>query len=119
VISEVYNQDCVEGMKHYPDKFFNLAIVDPPYGIGMGKRKGRCIKGQNKSNFTSEKYHTGEWDTSPPDEAYFRELFRVSQNQIIWGGNYFLLPISRGWLFWDKKPVVPNYSDGELAKLLK
>lgn len=115
--SEVYNQDCMQGMKQWPDKHFDLAIVDPPYGINAGMRKGRCAKGQVPENFSNEKYKISEWDNDSPSEYYWNELFRVSKNQIIWGANYFtdVLPISRGWIFWDKKPIVPNYSDGELA----
>ena len=80
--SEVYLMDCIQGMKHYPDNYFDLAICDPPYGIGRdgsikttskhGGRKAHAFKG---------------WDTSIPELEYFTELFRVSQNQIIWGAN--------------------------------
>lgn len=116
-ISEVYNEDCMMGMARYPDKFFDLAIVDPPYGIGMGKRKGRVSKGQFKERYETEKYKTSDWDSDAPSSEYFEELFRVSKNQVVWGANHFTedLPPSRGWIFWDKMPIVPNYSDGELA----
>ncbi len=87
--------DCIEGMKKYPDKHFELAIVDPPYGIDVTKMNmggRRTIKpDKNKS-----------WDSSVPNENYFNELFRVSQNQIIWGGNYFKLPCSQYFAIWDK-----------------
>ena len=94
IISEVYNIDCMEGMAKYPDKYFDLAIVDPPYGIGvnsmnMGSRK--TVKPDNK-----------KWDNDIPDKLYFYELFRVSKNQIIWGGNYFGLPASQYFAIWDK-----------------
>lgn len=89
--SELYNMDCVAGMKHYPDKYFDLAIVDPPYGIGLSNNPFR--QKQEKKN----------WDMSIPEMGYFIELFRVSKNQIIWGGNYFDLPKSQGFLIWDKK----------------
>lgn len=97
--SEVFNMDCIEGMKQYPDKYFELAIVDPPYGININVSMGRR-KGDKKSD-----YHkfAGD-DSSIPNKNYFDELFRVSQNQIIWGGNYmteFLKP-SPCWLLWDK-----------------
>ena len=97
--SEVFNMDCIEGMKEYPDKYFELAIVDPPYGININVSMGRR-KGDKKSD-----YHkfAGD-DSSIPNKNYFDELFRVSQNQIIWGGNYmteFLKP-SPCWLLWDK-----------------
>jgi site-specific DNA-methyltransferase (adenine-specific) len=111
LVSEVYNMDCVEGMKHYPDKYFDLAICDPPYGIGASEMT--MGTGKNK------KYSKGKnWDNETPLLEYFIELFRVSKNQIIWGGNYFTdkLPISRGWIYWDKqlnKDV--SFADGELA----
>lgn len=107
-ISEVFNKDCMEGMQEYPDKFFELAIVDPPYGIDI----------QNSGRKKEQAKLRGEIiydDSLPPNEDYFKELFRVSKNQIIWGGNHFPWPISRGWAVWDKKPMIPNYSDCELA----
>lgn len=99
MIGEYYNIDCMEIMAKYPDKHFDLAIVDPPYGIGININMGRR-KGDKKSD-----YHKFEGnDKSIPDELYFNELFRVSKNQIIWGGNYmtdYLYP-SSCWLLWDK-----------------
>jgi site-specific DNA-methyltransferase (adenine-specific) len=97
--TKVYNMDCMEYMQSIPDKYFNLAVVDPPYGINVNVNMGRR-KGDKKSN-----YHkfSGE-DKSIPSKKYFQELFRVSKNQIIWGGNYFtdyLYP-SSCWLLWDK-----------------
>ena len=97
--SEVYLMDCIQGMKHYPDKWFDLAIVDPPYGIG---RDGSV---RTTSKHGGRKAHTFKgWDTSIPEMEYFTELYRVSKNQIIWGANYFTqyLPASMGWIFWDK-----------------
>ena len=91
IISEVYNMDCIAGMREYPDKYFDLAIVDPPYGIGLSKNPFR--QKQEKKN----------WDLSIPEMEYFIELFRVSKEQIIWGGNYFDLPPSQGFIIWDKK----------------
>jgi site-specific DNA-methyltransferase (adenine-specific) len=96
---DLRNQDNMELMKEYPDNHFDLAIVDPPYGIGinvsMGKRKG-----DKKSDY---KKFAGE-DKEIPSAEYFEELFRVSKNQIIWGGNYMTeyLPPSPCWLLWDK-----------------
>lgn len=95
----IYNQDCMEGMKGMEDNQFDLAIVDPPYGIGvkinMGRRAG--VKNDNPH---------AKWDNESPSELYFIELMRVSVNQIIWGANYFIskMPIdSKCWLMWDKK----------------
>jgi site-specific DNA-methyltransferase (adenine-specific) len=85
----------MELMARYADKYFDLAIVDPPYGINinmnMGRRKGMGVKHKNKN-----------WDNSIPNNFYFDELFRVSKNQIIWGGNYFELPPTRSFIIWDK-----------------
>lgn len=103
--------DCIEGMKQYPDKHFDLAVVDPPYGINvnmnMGVRKGEKRKHKSK-----------DWDKESPSKEYFIELFRVSKNQIIWGANNFIdnLTNKTGWIFWDK--VITGdvqFSAGELA----
>jgi site-specific DNA-methyltransferase (adenine-specific) len=121
---KVLNIDCMEFMKQFPDKFFDLAVVDPPYGIGAGKRVGTTYKKGvliNKKGFGNKKLYTAKnWDNEVPTAEYWNELFRVSKNQIVWGGNYFTqyLPESRGWIYWDKKIInhqIDNYSDGELA----
>jgi site-specific DNA-methyltransferase (adenine-specific) len=113
-ISEVYLMDCVEGMKHYPDKYFDLAVVDPPYGINADIK--RADTGKNK-HIKQRNYHRGEWDNETPPYEYFLELFRVSKNQIIWGGNYFLdhLPKTSCMLVWDKDNGDNYYADCELA----
>ena len=85
------NEDCMLMMARYPDDYFDLAIVDPPYGIGISKNPVR------------QQHEKKEWDNNIPTEEYFIELFRVSKNQIIWGGNYFNLPTSQGFFIWDKK----------------
>ena len=97
-LSVVFNEDCMEGMKRYPDKYFDLAVVDPPYGIGInesiGRRKGQPHSGHKKAY----------WDCYIPDKEYFDNLLNISKNQIVWGGNYmtqFLKP-SSCWLLWDK-----------------
>ena len=96
--SEVYLMDCIEGMKHYPDKYFDLACIDPPYGIGHSLLSGE----KRGSKFVRTERHV-DWDILPTDEFWI-ELFRVSKNQIIWGGNYFLdnLPSTKGMIIWDK-----------------
>lgn len=104
----ITNEDNMVLMARYPDNYFDLAIVDPPYGIGasemqMGTGKKKYFKGKN-------------WDNETPKQIYFDELFRVSKNQIIWGGNYFNLPLIKGWIIWDKllnKEV--SFADGEMA----
>jgi len=93
--SIVYNEDCIQGMKRYPDKYFDLAVVDPPYGIGYAKRK-------SKTKTSVIQYTPKEWDSQTPKQDYWDELFRVSKNQIIWGGNYFDLPQTRCFVVWDK-----------------
>lgn len=112
-ISEVYNVDCMEYMKSIPDKFFDLAVVDPPYGINInvsiGRRKGDKHSGRKKAI----------WDSKYPDKCYFNELFRISKNQIIWGANYMISQIpydSSCWLMWDKKfSDEVSFSQYELA----
>jgi len=84
--SEVYLEDCVTALKRYPDNHFDLAIVDPPYGIEIA-----------------------EWDKERPTDEYWNELCRVSKNQIVWGGNYFNLPIKRQWICWDKSVIKAGY----------
>lgn len=108
-VSEVYNMDCMDYMREIPDGFFHLAVVDPPYGLspkstrGSGKLKNRTL---NRGDM--------RWDVRPPAE-YFDELFRVSCNQVIWGGNYFPLPPTRCFVCWDKKQVWENFSQCEMA----
>ena len=82
----ITNEDNMELMARYPDKYFDLAIVDPPYGIEIA-----------------------EWDKERPTAEYWEQLFRVSKNQIVWGGNYFNLPIKRQWICWDKSVVKAGY----------
>lgn len=111
--SAVFNMDCIEFMKQVPDKFFHLAIVDPPYGIGAGS-----VNFQSGTRKRPSKFHKqNDWDTSIPAPEYWEQLFRVSKNQIVWGGNYMtdFLPPSRCWIFWDKGTGDNSYADGELA----
>ncbi len=105
----IYNCDCMELLKQTPDNYYSLALVDPPYGINASEMT--MGTGKNK------KYSKGKkWDSETPSNEYFEELFRVSKNQIIWGGNYFNLPLIKGWIIWDKllnKEV--SFADGEMA----
>lgn len=117
MISEVYNCDCLEYMKSLPDKYFDLCIADPPYGIGMGTYN-RTNKTPQGTRYKANRYHHAEWDNNIPTEELFEELFRVSKEVIIWGGNYFPMLWGegcKGFIFWDKKQPVDNFSDGELA----
>ena len=88
---KITNEDNMDLMKRYPDNYFDLAIVDPEYGIGIS------------SNPVRQKHTKKNWDSKPPPKEYFEELFRVSNNQIIWGGNYFDLPPTQGFFIWNKK----------------
>lgn len=123
--------DCMDVMREYPDKHFDLAIVDPPYGIsapkmGMGAgysdgnyyaqgRKNRLSQGAGKLKDRKLQTMSSEWDATPPSREYFVELRRVSKNQIIWGGNYFDLPPTRCIVCWDKEQPWENFSQWEMA----
>lgn len=103
----LYCGDCMDLLKQTPDKHYDLCIVDPPYGIDINK-SGRLTKEKGRT------YKS--WDTKIPDKKYFEELFRISKNQIIWGGNYFLLPQTRCFLIWDKvQPEGVSFSMCEYA----
>lgn len=111
VRSVVYLMDCMEGLKQIPEKYFELAIVDPPYGIGANKMQ--LGNGKRKIFRGSE-----DWDKHPPTSQYFSKLMHISKNQIIWGANHFisLIPFdSSCWIFWDKGTGDNDYADGELA----
>jgi site-specific DNA-methyltransferase (adenine-specific) len=113
--SVVTHEDCMALMARYPDKYFDLAVVDPPYGIGVdGQKENRT----NKNPKHNRKGHAFKgWDKAIPDKAYFDELQRVSINQIIWGANYFteyLRPV-KAWIFWYKGQNDLTMSDGEMA----
>jgi site-specific DNA-methyltransferase (adenine-specific) len=113
---ELINIDCMEYMKNVPDKFFDLAIVDPPYGLGI-------VKKSKLSNLSLKEYKISNWDDSPPNEKYFIELRRISREQIIWGSNYFDgVGLSGGAIVWNKlgnnigrRNPLPGLSDCEIA----
>ena len=105
----LYNQDCLPAMKEMPDKAYDLAIVDPPYGV---KSKSGDLSGVLTKE-TKGKYKL--FNDTRPNHDYFEGLFRVSKNQIVWGGNYFHLPTSRGWIYWHKQTPTVVFADGELA----
>lgn len=102
------NEDCMDLMKRYADKHFDLAIVDPPYGLERHKR------GSLRIDKTSKAENGLEWDIAPTQE-YFDELFRVSKNQIIWGSNNFKLPSTEYFIVWDKQQTVDNFASAEYA----
>ena len=115
VTSVVYLMDCMDLLKQIPDKYFELAVVDPPYGIGADKKnstsKVQCKKSAAKSSYFGKQ----EWDSNIPSEQYFNLLINSSDKKIIWGANYFGLV--GGMLYWHKNVTMPTYSDGELAWL--
>ncbi len=115
----LYNDDCMEVMKTFKDKQFDLAIVDPPYGINADKKNSTNKLQSNKSAARSKYYGSQKWDSCIPQLEYFEELKRVSIKQIIWGVNYY--PYANlfvgGRLFWNKGVTMPTYSKGELAYL--
>jgi site-specific DNA-methyltransferase (adenine-specific) len=110
----VTNEDNMKMMGRHEDNYFDLAIVDPPYGLGKHLAIGNGDKRNGK--IRNKIWKGGEWDNEKPSKEYFNELFRVSKNQIIWGGNYFteLMHQSNKWIVWDKMQRV-NQSDCELA----
>jgi site-specific DNA-methyltransferase (adenine-specific) len=104
--------DNLQLMAEFPDNYFDLAIVDPPYGIGFSD----YVRGGNEK-IKARYISTGKkkWDYEIPDEKYFAELFRVSKNQIIWGGNYFPLGPTQCFIFWYKHNPAPTFAHGEYA----
>lgn len=136
-LNKFYNLDCMEGMKQFPDKYFDICIPDPPYGINAPKmsmgthktrkgdgypgestadklRKGRLNQGAGKLKNRALNTMSCDWDFEPPSKEYFDEIFRISKNQIIFGGNYFNLPPSRGVGCWDKQQPWDNFSQWEM-----
>ena len=113
--NEIFNMDCMELMSKYPDNYFELAIVDPPYGIGesgkTNKTRGKLAVSKNYKSFSGD-------DLKAPDIKYFQELKRISKNQIIWGANHFISKIpfdSSCWIVWDKDNGKTDFADCELA----
>lgn len=113
---EVFNEDCMITMSRYPDNHFDLAIVDPPYGLDLANMNMGIGKSKKASKIQNRKWKPKDWDKNAPTEGYFKELFRVSKNQIIWGGNYFDLPPCKNYIIWDKEiPLGLSFADCEMA----
>jgi site-specific DNA-methyltransferase (adenine-specific) len=114
---ELNNMDCLEYMKGQPDNAFDLAIVDPPYGIDAANTFGGDERKSGNGAAMKTAFKKKDWDQNIPTEEYFYELMRVSKNQIVWGANYMshLLPPSMGWIVWDKDNGTTKFSDAELA----
>jgi site-specific DNA-methyltransferase (adenine-specific) len=112
----VYNKDCIEGMKEYPDKYWDLAICDPPYGLDLANMNMGVGKSKKSSKIQNRKWKPKDWDKETPTPEYFIQLIRVSKNQIIWGGNYFHLPPCKNYIIWDKEiPEGLSFADCEMA----
>lgn len=113
----ITNEDNMALMARYPDKYFDLAIVDPPYGINAGINMGGEKRKSGKGAALKSAFLKKDWDSAIPETEYFVELIRVSKNQIIWGGNYFanLFPNSQGWIVWNKINGTTKFADAELA----
>lgn len=117
------NRDCMDAMREFPDKFFDLAIVDPPYGAGLMSMTYTNDGGERKYGYAAaprrDYRKQRDWDKRP-DNEYFTELFRVSEKQIVWGGNYFsdVLPPSKSFIVWDKRCIdamTNDFADCEYA----
>jgi site-specific DNA-methyltransferase (adenine-specific) len=114
----ITNECNMELMARYPDNYFDLAIVDPPYGIGGGVDNRKAIETKSGNNLKRLARKGGmEWDRTIPNEKYFNELKRISKNQIIWGGNYMIenLENTRCFIVWDKMTYIPTMSQIEMA----
>ena len=122
--------DSLEALKKMPDNAYDLAIVDPPYGLGKRTTSGGKNKSKGGKNYQASKWDNHDWDNEIPNDNYFKELFRVSSRQIIWGGNYFPFIWSnscRGLITWDKMVYLPTmsqieyawYSEDKLPQLVK
>ena len=112
--SEVYLMDCVSGLRHYPDNYFDLSVVDPPYGIGVSEMNIGARKIKNKA------CDGKGWDNNIPTDEYWSELYRVSKHQIVWGANYFnCFNGKNGAIIWHKNNPLPTSSDCEIASYSK
>jgi len=116
-MNKVHLIDNMEFMATISDNYYELAIVDPPYGIGSGVQKQSVSKRKGRQNgfVSSGTLQSKNWDSHIPKPEYFKELFRISKNQIIWGGNYFPLPLTNSWIIWNKLQSLETRSDGEMA----
>jgi site-specific DNA-methyltransferase (adenine-specific) len=118
-LNQYYNMDCMEGMKQFPDKYFDLALVDPEYGRGEdgGRNRSKFVKQKSGSSLyvPDGGYEKEHWDQEPVGPEYFEELFRVSKHQIIWGENYYTEQFGPGRIIWDKCNDGSDQSDCEIA----
>jgi len=114
--SIVYNKDCMIDLFTFKDNQFDIAVVDPPYGIDVANMNMGAGKSKRNSKISNRRWTSKNWDTNVPTDEYFNQLFRVSKNQIIWGGNYFNLPPCKNYIIWDKcMPDGLSFADCEMA----
>lgn len=112
----ITNEDNMVMMARYPDNYFDLAVVDPPYGLDLANMNMGVGKSKKASKIQNRKWKPKDWDKETPTPEYFAQLFRVSKNQIIWGGNYFDLPPCKNYIIWDKEiPEGLSFADCEMA----
>ena len=111
----ITNEDNMELMARYPDNYFDLAIIDPPYGIERFKKASQETTGIYAKRGSFKNKDGQNWNNEKPTKEYFNELFRVSKNQIIWGANNFELPTSEYFCVWDKMQYMPNFASAEYA----
>ena len=111
----LYNKDCIEALKDMVDNQYDLAIVDPPYGIKTINSLFKNSTPKNRNKKRKQKYIEKNWDIKP-NKKYWEELFRITKNQIIFGANYFIenLYSTSGWVYWDKNTGFNSFSDGEI-----
>jgi site-specific DNA-methyltransferase (adenine-specific) len=115
-LSKAILGDCMDYMATIPSKYFDLAVVDPPYGLDLANMNMGVGKSKKASKIQNRKWKPKDWDKETPTPEYFAELFRVSKNQIIWGGNYFELPPCKNYIIWDKEiPQGLSFADCEMA----
>ena len=113
----LYNMDCMDALRQTPDKYYELCIVDPPYGIDAAELFGGEARKSGNGCAMKSAFEKKQWDEAIPEREYFEQLARVSKNQIVWGANYMTshLPPSMGWIVWDKDNGTTKFSDCELA----
>ncbi|TET91029.1 MAG: site-specific DNA-methyltransferase [Sulfurovum sp.] len=115
-MNKIHPIDCLEFMKQVPDDYFDLVLTDPPYGIDLANMNMGTGKSPKASRIENRKWKAKSWDKETPSDEIFDEIFRISKNQIIWGGNYFNLPSHKFYILWDKQ--IPNglsFADCEMA----
>ena len=113
---DLFHADCMEVLKQTPDNYYSLSIVDPPYGLDLANMNMGIGTSKKASKIQNRKWKPKDWDKNAPTAEYFEQLFRVSKNQIIWGGNYFELPPCKNYIIWDKEmPKGLSFADCEMA----